>query len=376
VVSLSNLKQLDQIQEKSKKREASMEQINVGVIGAGWCGGIRANASAASALVQDLHIAEINPERLEEVSSETNAASATTDYHELLAREDVTAIMISATPESTHYPIAKDSLMAGKHVLLEKPISLTLQEADELVALAKSKNVKFTIGYSQRFNHKYAFIRKALLDGTIGQPVSAVISRHITRSLGDKISGRTPLSPAAMEATHDIDFVLWCMQPAKPVRVYAQSGYGVMKEKTGMEDTMWIMITLDNGVVITVGAGWTMPPGYPNYSGTWLEFVGTDGMLIIDDTHRDVIVNTMNKGIELPMSTMPGEFVNHVFAGPMYPETIHFLEAVAYDRDVMVTPEHARQVMEVYMAADLSADTNVPVELPMTVEQIAMASPV
>lgn len=353
-----------------------MEQINVGVIGAGWCGGIRANASAASALVQDLHIAEINPERLEEVSSETNAASATTDYHELLAREDVTAIMISATPESTHYPIAKDSLMAGKHVLLEKPISLTLQEADELVALAKSKNVKFTIGYSQRFNHKYAFIRKALLDGTIGQPVSAVISRHITRSLGDKISGRTPLSPAAMEATHDIDFVLWCMQPAKPVRVYAQSGYGVMKEKTGMEDTMWIMITLDNGVVITVGAGWTMPPGYPNYSSTWLEFVGTDGMLIVDDTHRDVIVNTMNKGIELPMSTMPGEFVNHVFAGPMYPETIHFLEAVAYDRDVMVTPEHARQVMEVYMSADLSADTNVPVELPMTVEQIAMASPV
>jgi len=119
-----------------------------------------------------------------------------------------------------------------------------------------------------------------------------------------------------------------------------------------------------------------MPPGYPNYSGTWLEFVGTDGMLIVDDTHRDVIVNTMNRGIELPMSTMPGEFVNHVFAGPMYPETIHFLEAVAYDRDVMVTPEHARQVMEVYMAADLSADTNMPVELPMTAEQIAMASPV
>ncbi len=353
-----------------------MEQINVGVIGTGWCGGIRANASAASALVQDLHIAEVNPERLEEVSSETHAASATTDYHELLAREDVTAVMISATPESTHYPIAKDSLMAGKHVLLEKPISLTLEEADELVALAKSKNVKFTIGYSQRFNHKYAFIRKSLLDGTIGRPVSAVISRHITRSLGDKISGRTPLSPAAMEATHDIDFVLWCMQPAKPVRVYAQSGYGVMKDKTGMEDTMWIMITLDNGVVITVGAGWTMPPGYPNYSGTWLEFVGTDGMLIVDDTHRDFIVNTMNKGIELPMSTMPGEFVNHVYAGPMHPETIHFLEAVAYDRDVMVTPEHARQVMEVYMAADLSADTNIPVELPMTAEQIAMSSPV
>ena len=154
-----------------------MEQINVGVIGTGWCGGIRANASAASALVRDLHIAEINPERLEEVSSETQAASATTDYHELLARRDVHAVFISATPEYVHYAMARDSLEAGKHVLLEKPISLTLQEADELIELARSKDLKFTIGYSQRFNHKYAFVRKSIKDGTIGRPVSAVISR-------------------------------------------------------------------------------------------------------------------------------------------------------------------------------------------------------
>ena len=178
-----------------------------------------------------------------------------------------------------------------------------------------------------------------------------------------------------MEATHDIDFLLWCLEPAKPIRVYAQSGYGVMKEKNGLEDTMWIMITMDSGVVLTIGAGWTMPPGYPNYSGTWIEIVGTDGMLVVDDTHRDVVLNTMTKGIELPMSTMPGEFVNHVFAGPMYSETIHFLEAVAYDRPVMVTPEQARQVMEVYMAADLSAARNEPVSLPMTAKEAELAAP-
>jgi hypothetical protein len=62
------------------------------------------------------------------------------------------------------------------------------------------------------------------------------------------------------------------------------------------------MITMDNGVVLTVGAGWTMPPGYPNYSGTWIEFTGTDGMLVIDDTHRDVILHTMANGIRLPIS--------------------------------------------------------------------------
>jgi len=65
------------------------------------------------------------------------------------------------------------------------------------------------------------------------------------------------------------------------------------------------------------------------------------------------------------MSTMPGERVDHTYAGPMAAETIHFLEAVVLDRPVMVTPEHARRVMEVYMAADLSAESNQPVALPI-----------
>ena len=74
---------------------------------------------------------------------------------------------------------------------------------------------------------------------------------------------------------------------------------------------------------------------------------------MVDDSHRDVVLNTMAKGMVLPMSTMPGEAVDHTYAGPMAAETIHFLEAVALDRPVLVTPEHARMVMEVYIAADL-----------------------
>ena len=114
-----------------------MRQINVGVIGTGWCGGIRANTCAGSGLVKDLHIAEIKPERLEEVKALTNPVSATTDYQELLKNSDIDAYFISATPEDIHYPMAKDCIEAGKHVFLEKPLSLTLAEADELVELAE-----------------------------------------------------------------------------------------------------------------------------------------------------------------------------------------------------------------------------------------------
>ena len=291
--------------------------------------------------------------------------TATTDYHELLKNDDIDAFFISATPEDIHYPMAKDCMEAGKHVFLEKPLSLTLKEADHLVELAETNDVKFTIGYSQRFNPKFAYLKKCLSDGTIGNPVAGLVSRHITRGLGHKIGGRIKLSPAAMEATHDLDFLLWCLEPAKPIRVYSQSAYGVMRDVTGLEDAQWSIVTLDNGVIITIGSGWTMPPGHPNYSGTWIEFTGTEGMLVMDDTHRDVVLNTMKNGIRLPMSTMPGEQVEHVFAGPMHDEGVHFLEAVALNRSVMVTPKQARQVMEVYMAADLSVERNEPVNLPL-----------
>lgn len=342
-----------------------MEPINVGVIGTGWCGGIRAQTAANSPLVDQIHISEVVDERRAQVAAETGAASAHDSYEPMLANPDVQAVMISATPETTHYPIAKAALEAGKHVLLEKPIALTLSEADELVALAKEKGLKFTIGYSQRFNTKQAMVKRSIEDGTLGIPVSGLVSRHITRKLGDKIGGRIKLSPAAMEATHDIDFLLWCMEPAKPVRVYAQAVERVMKEKYGTQDCMFLTVTLDNGVVLNIGAGWILPPGYPNFSTTWMEIVGSEGALILDDTHRDIVLNTMKDGMQLPLSTMPGEQVGHVYAGPMHDETLHFLEAIALDRPVMVSPEQARQTMEVYLAADLSAERNEAVELPL-----------
>src|SRR5207253_3175869 len=173
-------------------------------------------------LVKSLHLAEIRPERLDELRTRLKPASASADYKPLLANREIEAVYISATPESTHYPIARDALNAGKHVFLEKPIALALKEADELIALGKSKGLKFTIGYSQRFNPKYAYVRKCIRDGSIGKPVTALVSRHITRMLGTKISGRSKLSPAAMEATHDLDFVLWCLEPARPARVDSQ----------------------------------------------------------------------------------------------------------------------------------------------------------
>jgi myo-inositol 2-dehydrogenase/D-chiro-inositol 1-dehydrogenase len=348
-----------------------VDRVEVAVIGTGWCGGIRAETLSRSALVDRLHICEIRPDRLAEMKALTRPASATLDYKDILNNPAISVVYVCTTPEHNHYPIARDCLKAGKNVLLEKPIALQLWEADELIPLAKRGRLKFTIGYSQRFNTKFAYAKKKITDGTLGEVVSVMVSRHLSRSLGAKIAKRVRLSPVVMESTHDLDFVFWLLEPARPVRVYSQGAYGYMQAVNGSYDVMWSIVTMDNGMVVTIGGGWNLPPSYPNYCATWVEITGTEGALILDDTHRDNWLNTVSDGTRFPMSTMPGEQVDHVFAGQMGPETIHFLEACIRDKPVMVTPESARMVMETYTAADLSAERNEPVDLPLSNESLS-----
>jgi predicted dehydrogenase len=347
------------------KGNARVQQIEVAVIGTGWCGGIRAETLARSSLVDKLHICEIRPDRLAEVKQLTNAASATLDYRDIVGNDRIAVVYISTAPESNHFPIARDCLKAGKHVLLEKPIALELFEADELIEIARRSNLKFTIGYSQRFNTRLAYAKKKIADGTLGKPVSVMVSRHLSRGLGKKIASRGRLSPAAMESTHDLDFVFWLLEPAKPVKIYSQGAYGYMKDVNGSYDIMWSTVTMDNGVLVSIGGGWNLPPSYPNYCATTIEITGTEGSLFLDDTQRANWLNTMKDGTQYPMSTMPGEWVDHVYAGQMAPETLHFLECVLRDTAPMVSPESARRVMETYLAADLSAESGEPVSLPL-----------
>jgi predicted dehydrogenase len=352
-------------------REPEVTALECAVIGTGWCGGIRSETLSRSALCKKLHICEIRPDRLAEVKALTNPATATLDYQEIIKNPDISVVYISTTPESTHYPIARDCLRAGKHVLLEKPIAMELFEADELIALAKRNHIKFTIGYSQRFNTKFAYAKKKITDGTLGKPVSVMVSRHLSRSLGKKIASRVRLSPAAMESTHDLDAVFWLLEPAKPVRVYSQGAYGYMQPVNGSYDVMWTTVTMDNGMLVAIGGGWNLPPSYPNYCATWIEITGTEGSLFLDDTQRDNWLNTVSGGQQFPMSTMPGEQVDHVFAGQMGPETLHFLESVILDRAPMVAPEAARRVMECYLAADLSAERGEPIDIPLNNEALS-----
>src|SRR5262249_26049401 len=114
-----------------------VKQIEAAVIGTGGGGGVRSETLARSALGGKRQIFEIRPDRLAEVKALTNPASATLDYQDIIRNPSISVVYICTTPEHTHFPIARDCLKAGKHVLLEKPIAMELWEADELITLAR-----------------------------------------------------------------------------------------------------------------------------------------------------------------------------------------------------------------------------------------------
>ncbi len=172
-----------------------MKTVEVGAIGVGWVGGTRVETLSRTALVDKLHICDIKPDRLAELKARYRPATATLDYQDIIKNDNISVVFISTTPESNHYPIARDCLKAGKHVMLEKPIALELWEADELIMLAKRNNLKFTIGYSQRFNTKIAYAKKKIVDGTLGKVVSVLVSRHLSR--GARQEDREPRAAVA-----------------------------------------------------------------------------------------------------------------------------------------------------------------------------------
>lgn len=348
-----------------------MAALRLGIVGTGWIGENRARTAAADARVAELHLADVDPEAGARAASRTGADSVVTDYHGLLGADAVDAVIVSTAPETTHYPIARDCLRAGKHVLLEKPMALNACEADELLALAHSANLIFTVGYTQRFHPKFAFVKQQVDCGALGAMTTVLISRHLSRDLGAKICGRGDLGPAQMEASHDIDLALWWLAPARPVRVYAQSVNGIMRSQFGLPDCTWIVVTMDDGRAFTIGADWSLPPDVPGFSSVIAEVVGSEGAIFVDESHRDLLVSTVGTGLVRPLSTMPGQRVGAVYQGPMEAETRHFIDCVATGSAPLVQAAQARLTMEVALAAEQSASYGEPVtvSVPSSVDE-------
>ena len=142
--------------------------LKLGLVGYGYWGPNLLRNFAATPGVVPTTLADQDPARLAKAKMQYPALDAVTDVDKLLGSDDVDAVAI-ATPVSTHFPVAKRALECGKHVLLEKPMTATVQEAEELVALAAQKKLTLMVDHTFLYNPAIRAIKNLITSGGLGE---------------------------------------------------------------------------------------------------------------------------------------------------------------------------------------------------------------
>lgn len=138
-----------------------MGKFNVGIIGVGYWGKKLVDEFTKVESVKVVGVSDVDEKNLAFCADRYGVKTGYKDYRQLLSRGDVQAVAV-ATPNSTHYQICRDALEAGKHVLVEKPITLSSKEGKELVDLAQRKELTLSVGHIFRFNNALAEVRRLI----------------------------------------------------------------------------------------------------------------------------------------------------------------------------------------------------------------------
>ncbi len=344
-------------------------EIGIGLIGAGRMGSIRAHLSSSHAVVNFLAISDIDPAKASALAQQTEAAFHTDDNRAVIEHPDVDALIVS-TPEGEHTDAICRALELGKPVLVEKPISLSLEDADRILESKARSNADLYIGYTQRMRRRFLSIREQIEAGRLGEVMSARMSIYNSRAVARQVYARSDdASPFTDALTYMADMALWFFSPRKAVRVYAQAGSEVFSDHPHqLGDYGWAIVTFEDGAAVNLGSSWILPERWPAYVATiGMEIFGSDGSIVVDDSHKDVMMVT-NEAIPSPYATdssvevaflgsqMPGDWALGDFYGPMREETRLFLERVTTGREIpLCDAETGRAVLELTLAMEKSA---------------------
>jgi len=253
------------------------KKLRVGIIGVGGISRVHLEGYAKLPdLVEVVAFCDIIPERAKTGAERYGAPGAKvfTDYRELLEMKDLDAVSI-CTPNNLHAPMTIDALKAGKHVLCEKPMAITSEEADAMVKTAKETGLKLSVGYQSRYSDDAQLLKSMISEGELGKIYYAealALRRRGVPTWGVFLSkekqGGGPLIDIG---THSLDLTLWLMGDySNPVEVLGSSykelaplgGYNAWgpwdPKSFEVEDSAFGFVKLESGATVVVKASWAL----------------------------------------------------------------------------------------------------------------------
>jgi myo-inositol 2-dehydrogenase / D-chiro-inositol 1-dehydrogenase len=359
--------------------------IGLAIIGGGRVGLFRGEVAARHPAVEWIGLAEKNPNRAGEVAPKIEADFVTQDHRELLRRPEVTCAII-ATDEHLHVDPILAAVERGVPMLIEKPLATDLAESARVLKAITDAKLDAVVGYTQRFRRKWLGAKEKVRTGALGD-VTLVTSRAFMNRLVaidnyKRTDDPTTISPMVISGTHALDIVMWYMEKKTPVECYARSIDKVLGPLYQGIDATAGMIMFSDGSVYHLNISWALPVTWPGavYS---LEVAinGTDGVLTIDDTHRDMVLAVSKPQLEgynpdtsrlvdFMGSYPPGDMALGELRGPMRDETDSWLNRMALGVPTQAcTAAEAHRNLMLTKALDLSARRKQVVKLPLTPEE-------
>lgn len=358
---------------------ADTQPIGLAIVGSGRIGTLRARLAAAHPAVRFIAVSDRNPEAAKKLAATVGAQVESTDNDEIISRPEVNAVIVS-TSEGEHVEPILKALELGKRVLVEKPIALTVADADRVLRAIEKSGVDVRVGYSRRYKDRYLIAKEQILQGRIGRPSGAAARVFNSRSQALAILQRNPHATPVVDAlTYYVDLMTWLLGGPRLKEVYARGQMGVLRERGyEVEDVSYAILTYDDGSVVNLGISYALPEKYPALGhAARVEVLGTGGVMILDDDHTDQLMYS-EKGIPhvyLPdhavnmvflQSGTPGDWALGEFIGPIASETRAWLDYVCMARPcVLATPQEARATLEATLAIEHSVATGRPVTLPL-----------
>ena len=358
------------------------KRIGLAIVGAGRVGLFRGEVAARHPMVDFIGLADLKEDRLELVQKKTRADFATTDFRELLKRPEITAAIIS-TDEHLHVEPILAACERGISLLIEKPLATELSESERVLKAIQKAKLDAVVGYTQRFRRRWLAAKEKVRTGSLGD-VTLVSSRAFMNRLValdnyKRTSDPSKISPMVISGTHALDIVMWMMEAKKPVEIYARSVDKALGPLCKGIDATAGVITFEDGAIYHACISWALPIVWPGavYS-LEVGITGTEGVLTIDDTHRDIVLATTRsqgegynpdsqRKVDFLGSYPPGDMALGELRGPMREETEQWLNRVSMGLPTQhATAAEAHNRLMLTKAFDLSARRKKPVQLPIT----------
>ena len=273
------------------RRNDETAAISLAVVGYGYWGPNIVRNAMERPEIDLWGLCEMNPERVAKFSARYPGVRTSGSFDEVLADPAVDAVSI-ATPPATHYPLVKQALEAGKHVLVEKPLATSVAEAEALVELADRRGLVLMPGHTFLYSPAVNKVRALIDSGELGE-IYFITSSRMNLGIYQPDGVINDLGP------HDLSILLYWLE--RPVSMVAASGSTVFQD--GVPETAFLTLCFEHGPTANVQLSWLAP-----HKVRQTIVVGSKRMIVYDDAAIDGAIRIYDRGFDFTEPATFGEY--------------------------------------------------------------------